>query len=114
MATKNGVPARSTQRVTVTLDAKDAESLRHWADKTGVSINEYMKAAILFKMQWDSKDYPLPPMEIQRLNQLIDIITVLSSNIRSLEQVTVSGFDSLLGLTRGDNYLLEQEDGEIG
>ena len=43
----------------------------------------------------------------------MDLVTGLSSNIKSLEDVTVSGFDSLLGLTRGDNYLLEQEDGDL-
>ena len=47
------------------------------------------------------------------MNQLVDVVTNLSSNIKSLEDVTVSGFDSLLGLTRGDNYLLEHEDGEL-
>ena len=34
-------------------------------------------------------------------------------NVASLENVTVHGFDSLLNLTRGDNYLLDEEDGDI-
>jgi hypothetical protein len=28
--------------------------------------------------------------------------------------VTTKGFDALMGLTRGDNYLLDPEEGEIG
>lgn len=103
----------TTTRVTTTLDSDDFERLKYWAASHEMSINEYIKQAILFKIQWDNQDYKLAPMEIQRMNQLVDVITVLSSNLRSLEQVVVSGFDSLLGLTRGDNYLLEEEDGEL-
>jgi len=52
-------------------------------------------------------------MEQARLNQLIDVVHILASNQKSLEQVVTEGFDSLLGLVRGDNYLLENDDGEI-
>ena len=112
---KLSTPVRpgTTTRVTTTLSSDDYERLKYWAASHEMSVNEYIRAAILFKIQWDNKDYPMAPMEVHRLNQLVDVITVLSSNVRSLEQVTVSGFDSLLGLTRGDNYLLEEEDGEL-
>ncbi len=33
--------------------------------------------------------------------------------LQSLESVVIHGFDSLLKLTKGDNYLLEHQDGEI-
>ena len=62
----------------------------------------------------ENEDYDLPTLETRRLNQIVDALTTLSHNVQSLESVTTSGFDSLLGLTRGDNYLLEtDEDGEI-
>lgn len=100
-------------RVTVTIDSDTYERLRYWSAKHGCSINEYLKEALEGAIRYENKDYDLPELEIQRLNQLIDVITVLSSNIQSLESVIINGFDSLLGLTRGDNYLLENEDGEI-
>jgi hypothetical protein len=78
-----------------------------------MSANEYMEEALQQAIAHENRDYDLPTAEIARLNQLVDVVTNLSSNIKSLEDVTVSGFDSLLGLTRGDNYLLEQEDGEL-
>lgn len=56
----------------------------------------------------------LPTLEIARLNQLIDQMKSLSTNVANPEAVTINGFDSLMGLTRGDNYLLDAEDGEIG
>ncbi len=102
-----------SHRVTVTLDDDSFERLKYWAAKREVSINEYLGEAIAAAIRRENNDYDLPELEIQRLNQLIDVITVLSSNVKSLEDVTVSGFDSLLELTRGDNYLLEAEDGEV-
>ena len=100
-------------RVTVTIDNDTYERLKYWAAKKECSINEFLGFAIEQTIAMENGDYDLPKAEIQRLNQLVDVITVLSSNIQSLEDVTIHGFDSLLNLTRGDNYLLEDEDGEI-
>lgn len=102
-----------SHRVTTTLDEETFQRLKYWAEKNNISINQYIFEAIEFKIAYENKDYPLPTLEQARLNQLIDAQAVLSSNIKSLESVIVSGFDSLLGLTRGDNYLLEHQDGEL-
>lgn len=100
-------------RVTVALDDDAYETLCYWSKKRGVSINQYLSDAIDFKIAFENRDYPLPTLEQARLNQLIDVITVLSSNIKSLESSTISSLESLTGLVRGDNYLLEHEDGEL-
>jgi len=102
-----------TKRVTVTVTSETFERLKYWADKKGISINQYLNEALDTAIAYENKDYPLPTLEQARLNQLIDVISVLSSNIKSLEGVTTSGFDSLLGLTRGDNYLSERQDGDL-
>lgn len=73
-----------------------------------------MEEAIEEKIRRENGDYDLPTLEIARLGQLIDQMASLSTNVANLERVTVTGFDSLMGLTRGDNYLLDDEDGEIG
>ena len=88
---------KNTHRVTVTLSNDQFERLKYWADKRGCSINEYLNDAIDLSIRRENKDYDLPDLEIQRLNQLVDVITVLSSNVQSLESVVTSGFDSLLG-----------------
>lgn len=92
---------------TVRLDEKVYDKAKYWAEKHGMSLSEYFEAAIELKVKWDNQDYDLMPMEIQRLNQLIDVVTILSENQKALESVIVSGFDSMLNLTRGDNYLEE-------
>ncbi|MBD5585073.1 MAG: hypothetical protein HDQ88_08320 [Clostridia bacterium] len=100
-------------RPRVTLSKSDYERLKYWADKHEMTEGEYVQEAVLHMIRWENKDYDLPVAEVRRLNQLIDITTVLSQNVKSLENITVSRFESLLGLTRGDNYLLEEEDGEL-
>lgn len=100
-------------RITSTVPMDMYERLKYWSDKRDCSMNEYLYDALEEKIGRENGDYDLPTAEVARLNQLIDIVTVLSTNVKSLEEVTISGFDSLLNLTKGDNYLLENEDGDF-
>lgn len=100
-------------RLTVRIPEDEFQRLQYWADLNQLDINEYVLEAIELKIKHENKDYDLPTLEVQRLNQIIDVVGTLSSNVQSLEHIVTSGFDSLLGLTRGDNYLLEDEDGDI-
>lgn len=102
-----------TKRVTATITSDMFERLQYWADKKHISINQYLNEALEKAIAYENQDYPLPTLEQARLNQLIDGMAVMSHNMKSLESVVTSGFDSLLGLTRGDNYLLDHEDGEV-
>jgi predicted DNA-binding protein len=90
------------------------QRVQYWAAKAGISANAYMEEAVEEKIRRENGDYDLPTLVIARLAQLIDQMASLSTNVANLERVTVTGFDSLMGLTRGDNYLLDEEDGEIG
>lgn len=98
-----------TVKLTLRLPEDLKENVSYWATRYGISMNDYIIDAIERTIRYENKDYDIPSAEIARLNQLIDVITSLSSNVKSLENVTISGFDSLLGLTRGDNYLLEED-----
>lgn len=98
------------KRVTLRLTDAEFETVRFWASKFNISENDFIREAITLKIQHANGDYDLPTAEIQRLNQLIDLIGSLASNISNLEDVTVSGFNSLISLTRGDNYLLDDNE----
>lgn len=101
------------KRVTVTLSSDEYQQLQYWANKKEMSVNDFLRMAIQFRIAWENRDYDLAPLEVQRMNQLVDVVVAMSQNVKNLESVLVSGFDSLLGLTRGDNYLLEEESGDI-
>lgn len=106
--------AEARVRVAVRLRRDTDQRARYWADKANVSVNEYISEALEEKIRRENGDYDLPTLEIARLNQVIDQMAALSTNVANLELVTINGFDSLMGLTRGDNYLLDPEEGEIG
>ncbi len=102
-----------SHRFTLRLPGELYANVQYWADKKNLSINDYIIESVGLAIRHENQDYDLPTLEAQRLNQLIDGMAALSSNIESLESVVTHGFDSLLNLTRGDNYLLEDEDGEV-
>lgn len=101
-------------RVVIRLHPSSKERAEYWAEKHGYpSVNEYMADAVDAAIRRENGDYDLPTLEIARLNQLVDEVKALSTNAANLERVVTSGFDSMLALTRGDNYLLDPEDGEL-
>ncbi|MYR58404.1 hypothetical protein GTY54_19900 [Streptomyces sp. SID625] len=102
------------QGMFVRLSLDDKQRAEYWADKRGFSsVNEYVAEAVAEKIRRENLDYDLPTLEIARLNELVDQVAALSKNSANLERVVITGFDSLIGLTRGDNYLLDDEDGEL-
>lgn len=103
------------QGMFVRLSSDDKQRAAYWADKRGFSsVNEYVAEAVIEKIRRENLDYDLPTLEIARLNELVDQVAALAKNSANLERVVTTGFDSLIGLTRGDNYLLDDEDGELG
>lgn len=109
----SATPSVSLERAVVRLHPDRKQQVQYWASKRGVSANEYMVDAIDAAIRRENGDYDLPTLEIARLNQLVDEVKALSLNSANLERVVTSGFDSLIGLTRGDSYLLDAENGEI-
>lgn len=104
---------REKYRFTASVDESTYENVKYWAKKKNLSINDVLREAIDLYVSHQNKDYDLPTLEAGRLNQLLDAMTVLSSNVGSLEKVVTSGFNSLISLTRGDNYLLDDDDGDL-
>lgn len=113
-ATQSGNGGSGRKGIFVRLSSDDKQRVEYWADKHGFSsVNEYVAEAVVEKIQRENLDYDLPTLEIARLNELVDQIAALAKNSANLERVVTTGFDSLIGLTRGDNYLLDDEDGQF-
>lgn len=105
---------KSGHRISFYVNNDTFEQLKYWSDKHNTSINDYVRDCIDRGIRFENGDYDLPTLESQRLAQILDVIIGLNSNIESLESVITSGFASLLGLAKGDNYLLSQLDNEDG
>lgn len=110
-------PARNTderERIVSRVHPDLKRRAEYWSQRRGFgSVNDYLAEALDEKIRRENHDYDLPTLEIARLNQLVDELKALSVNTANLERVVTQGFDSLISLTRGDNYLLDEEDGEL-
>ena len=84
--------------------------LGYWADLRGVSKADYIREAISGAIARENGNYDLPTLEIARLNELVDQMKALATSSANLERVVITGFDSLLSLTRGDVYTLTDDD----
>lgn len=93
----------------IRVDEDQFDMIKHWAEKRDMSIGEYVLDAVRFRIAYDNHDYDLPDLEMQRLAQLIEGQMNLVTRIDNLEDVIVSTMRSLLALTRGDNYLADDE-----
>lgn len=107
---KTGV---DTKRITVRISEDDYERLKYWAQREDIKMNDFVQESIHHYIRYLNHDLDLPDATVRRLNQLVDVIQILSSNQASLERTVVRGFESLMGMTRGENYLSDEETGEL-
>ncbi|MGX1266764.1 hypothetical protein RKD55_004708 [Rossellomorea marisflavi] len=110
---KGGGRAKKTERHNMRLYPADSQFLVYWADQYGMDQTEFLITAMRHFVKWKNQDYDLPTAEIQRLNQMVDAVENLVVSTNHLEKSVVNGFDAMLGIIRGDNYLIEEEDGEL-
>ncbi|MCC2249013.1 hypothetical protein JUJ52_03450 [Virgibacillus sp. AGTR] len=105
--------SKKTGRHNMRMYPEDHNFLVYWSDRFGMEQTEFLITAMYHYVKWRNQDYELPTAEIQRLNQMVDAIQNLVVSNEHLEKSVVNGFDAMLGIIRGDNYLVEKEDGEL-
>lgn len=101
-------------RTTVRLHDDDRDKLAYFAAKHDMSNNAYLAQALREKIERENGDYDLPTLEIARLHQITDEMRALTISVANLTTVVHRGFDALIGLTRGDSYLLDEGDDDRG
>lgn len=108
-------PAPQTKvRTTLRIPMDTSARVEYWSSKIGVTETDFMTDAIEEKIARMNGDYDLPTLEQARLAQILDQVKSLSVTNEQLEIVITKGFESLLGLARGDNdYLHDNDNGEI-
>ena len=99
-------------RLNVRMPQAIREKVAYWAEKEGLSANDFIIECIEGHIARANGDYDLPTLEQARLAQLVDAQVVLASNVANLQKTVESMAGTIIGLTRGDSYLLDDEDGE--
>lgn len=105
--------ANQMVRFNLRLSSDVVMRLKYWAGRKNMSVQEYIELAIDRMIDFENGNYSLPSLEIMRLNQLVDEIRAVSKNVENLERSSITMYESLISLTRGDNYLMDEEDGEL-
>lgn len=103
----------SRERVVFRVQSDQKQRIAYWADRHEQKIQEYVEEAVAQKIERENGDYDLPTLEIARLNQIADETKALAMTVANLERSFTSAMDSLLGMARGDNTYLLDEDGEL-
>ena len=104
-----GRPSAEKRRVYIKLDEHEYAELMHWAHAHDMSMQEYLLESVKYKMAYDAGDVDVPDALVQRVAQLVESQIELRADFAKREVVS-SGMKSLLALTRGDNYLLDDTD----
>lgn len=100
-------------RLNVRMPKGVRDKVDYWAAKEGLSANDFIIECIEGYVARANGDYDLPTLEQARLAQLVDAQVSLASNVANLEKVVLAMADTIIGMTRGDSYLLDEEDGEV-
>ena len=103
----------SNGRINVTLPPHLYNAILYWAEYHQMKPVEYMRRAANLAVKRDNGDYDLHSAEIGRLNQIVDGMNELSHEVAVLSNVVLDSTKQILGLTRGDNYLLDESE-DIG
>lgn len=112
---KKKSPMKETKsaRQSMRLHKDDKAFVVYWARMYGMDSTELMMRAVRHYVGWRNQDFDLPTAEMQRLNQLIDAMENMVSSNERLANTVTNGFDAMMGIMRGDNYLLEPENGDL-
>jgi len=102
--------APGSHRATMTLAATEYERLQYFAEKREMSINEYLHESFVHMIDYENGVYDAPTIMQERMNLVVDAVTMNSSKIDSLAEFITGGFEALLAAARGDDYIHLAED----
>lgn len=103
----------SKHYIQVALDDDMFQRVDYWAKKKSMTRPEYMRECVYRQIAREALDYDIPTAEQARLNQIVEVLTSLVVSQKNLRDTIISGFDSLIGLARGDNMYLSNDDGVL-
>lgn len=101
------------RKMSLRLTEDEYDKLNHYAEKWDMTKTDIILESFEHYIRWINSDYDLPTAEIQRLNQLIDANSKLTTVVMNLEKMVVSSNESLVGFVRGENYLSDIDQGDF-
>lgn len=109
----SGNPGTRNRKMSLRLTEDEFERLDYYSKKWGKTKTDIMLDSFDHYHRWVNADYDIPTAEIQRLNQVVDVVNRLVVSQENLERSTISGIESIIGFVRGENYLSDLDEEEI-
>lgn len=101
-------------RLTLRIDDVTKRNAEFWANHSSagaMSLNEFIVDAVEEKIARLSGHIPdMDNIVVNRLNQMQDSFDGLRSDINNVQAVVVNGFDSIVAMGNGGNFLLDDFD----
>lgn len=109
------VAKEQSKRITLRIHPDIHARAQFWAERGGISVNEYVMEAIEQKIERDNGLIADGgTLMDRRMGQLIDGLKSMESRVGNMEVVTTRGFEMLTQLARGDNFLLDDDTATFG
>ena len=85
------------------------DQAEYWAERHGVSVNEYINMALELSIKFENQDYELPFMEAIRMQQLLDMQVTVLRQVEEIRDYVRMSNSNLMNVINGKNYLMDEE-----
>lgn len=97
------------RRLECRFEADLADKIEYFAQKEGLSKTDFLEEAAKYYIAYLMGDFDISSPMVQRLNQMLEVMIGVDSRLSGLEDTTRAGLQSIMQLSRGENYLLTDD-----
>ena len=105
-------PTRN-RKMSLRLTEDEYDKFNYYSEKWDMTKTDIMLESFEHYIRWVNSDYDLPTAMVQKVNQLTDAMNKLKVSNDNLIKSNNSGFETLIGFYRGENYLSEIDEEEF-
>ena len=100
---------KDDKRLTVRMPQSLGAQVEYWSSEQGISQNEFASDAVFEKVARCKGDHIADANSetVAVLNQFTDRMAALEYSVNHLTRIVMTAVNSVMLLTRGDNYLLD-------
>ena len=101
------------RKMSLRLTEDEYDKLNYYSEKWDMTKTYIILQTFEHYIRWVNSHYDLPTPMVQKVNQLTDAMNKLKVSNDNLIKSNNSGFETLIGFYRGENYLSEIDEEEF-
>ena len=107
---QNNDKEKELYRISPVVSEELYNQICYWAGKRNMSKTEFVKNSVQLAIDIQNDNFTDPTFTLNRISELTEHISVMEDKLDILATTITKGFDALLRVTRGENYLDKDED----